>query len=653
MTWSQVPDPPADVARRSPIAPWALATVPLLVGFADPSSWRWWTVWALPLAIVLAALLGVGRRRPVLFVPAAAIGAAVLAASWHTVPGLIVAGIGTSGLVLWAWGLGVVALPAGRPSDPALHPAVAAAALGVATLLAGRLVVAAAVLAVGAALAALAVLVPEAATRLGARLAPLARLARAAVGVAARIVSAAADAVGRVVAAGAMVPVVVVVTVVWAIQRLTRHDALRSPAASGTDWSRRSGNDHAPLLAFSSVDLVDERPAPVRLARLAASVVALAVLAAVTIVVVDHRRSDPGDEQAIDRSVPTAAPTTVPTTGRCSTPPSEPILAAQPDAVALSCERLEAFAHATYRSSTGFRLADHRGSVVNIVDGERRTWAPPACSCPRLTVWWLGGSAAWGEGQRDLFTLPSMLAKAAWQDGIALDIRNFAMPTYTFNQEVHRLAELTTTETPPDLIVSYGGGNDLVFQALRASRGRAGDDSDIALLEQTFDDVLRHGIPVDPSKIEWTPDPQAVDESGTSEELNAVVTATADRYRRNLGLADRIAGSIDRPMVAVWQPLLAGSPAAAGQPGVVPEQLLAAFTTIDDDVRSQLPDQVIDLGATFQDTDHPVFFDLFHTGEDGAAIAAGVLYARLRASIDAARAAADRRAADGGPRSPD
>jgi len=64
---------------------------------------------------------------------------------------------------------------------------------------------------------------------------------------------------------------------------------------------------------------------------------------------------------------------------------------------------------------------------------------------------------------------------------------------------------------------------------------------------------------------------------------------------------------------------------------------------MDREARSALPSSVIDMGSTFEGATEPMFFDLFHTGERGAAIVADRLLARLGPLIADAQRQAERR----------
>ena len=639
MSWRQVPSPPATDHTPTRWLPIPLGTIPVLVASGDLTSPQgWWLGWGLPILAVNIAIVVVARWNRRARWLAGAAGFLTLALVLGGSAGWRVAAVAVGSALLW-----IHLLPEGPPAPARTRSVrlalVVAAASAVALIALPGLRAGAALLLVAAAAAGAAALAPSFLERLGLVLEPAARVAqRIGLGID-RGIRRAARPIGHVVAGIAMVPAALVICAMWVTHRVARHDPLRAPVAHRGDWVVRLGPDTSPQRLYASVSISDRRRWPARLAAVLASLIIIALMAGTIAWISPWDAGEADQAGSTDRGgAPTtpnepASPAGDPA---CGEPEPDPVLSGQPQYPELQCERATVFSQAEYRSATGFRLQDHEGEVINIEEGVRKTWRPPPCSCRRLTVWWLGGSAAWGEGQRDLWSLPSMVARAAWEEGFALDIENRAMPTFTFNQEVHLLAELTTTEDPPDLVVSYGGGNDLVFQALRYTRGRGEDTSDLALLEQTFDDVLRNGIPVDPAAIDWTKAPQEIDASLPDDVVDDLARSAMIRYERNLGLARRLTTSMDRPFVALWQPLLAGSSAEAGPADVVPADLLASFTRMQGQARDQLPAGVADLGGIYSEATEPVFYDLFHTGEQGAALAAPLVLDALRPTLQAA-----------------
>ena len=575
MNWAEVPALPRGPAHDGRWLPLLLGTAPLLVAIGDLTSPRGWVLgFALPIVLANLGIVLVAQRRLDLVAVTAPIALAALAVALGGEAGLKVAAVSVLGTVLWSFAL-VPGLEDHVPRAARRPTTLLTAAGSIALVITPGIQIGATVLAVAFAVALLTLVAPSSFAQAGERLEPAAAVARRAgrrLDVALRGVG---RFLGRLIAVLAMLPAALVIMIMWLVHRLVRYDPVASPTARPGDWVVRSGTDPVPERLYSGAPLADRRTPAARASGVAATFLVLAIVLLGALVVI--RRPDSSSEPPLASTEEPASTSGPDAPDDCPEPPADPVLSDQPQYRQLACERSIVFSRAEYRASTGFRLGDFAGEVINLEDGVRSNWRPPECRCTRLRVWWLGGSAAWGEGQRDLQSLPSMLARSAWDAGIALEIENRAMPTYTFNQEIHLLAELTTTQDPPDLVISYGGGNDLVFQALRQSQGAGEDDSDLVLLEQTFDDLLRNGIPVEPGRVEWTPTPNEIDAVFPAELAEELAALTVGRYARNLGLAERLAESIDTRFVAVWQPLLAGSSPQAGPPDAVPPGLLATF----------------------------------------------------------------------------
>lgn len=111
----------------------------------------------------------------------------------------------------------------------------------------------------------------------------------------------------------------------------------------------------------------------------------------------------------------------------------------------------------------GYRLGDSAGQYTNISDGERLSYRPSG-SGRRLSVWFFGGSALFGDGQRDAHTIPSEFARDAESAGILLDVHNYGRPATTMWEELELFQQLVGSGKKPDLVVFYDGFNDLVGQ---------------------------------------------------------------------------------------------------------------------------------------------------------------------------------------------
>ena len=111
-----------------------------------------------------------------------------------------------------------------------------------------------------------------------------------------------------------------------------------------------------------------------------------------------------------------------------------------------------------------WRRAPYQGEHIHIdANGIRRTWtdgeARGAASDP-LIVFAFGGSAMWGTGVRDDFTIPSFLARQLREKGVDSQITNFGEPGYVSTQEVILLLRQLQKGNIPDVAIFYDGAND-------------------------------------------------------------------------------------------------------------------------------------------------------------------------------------------------
>ena len=114
-------------------------------------------------------------------------------------------------------------------------------------------------------------------------------------------------------------------------------------------------------------------------------------------------------------------------------------------------------------SFLGYRLDSMTGQYTNVLRGERVSYQPSAGPRP-LSIWFFGGSALFGDGQRDQHTIPSEFARIAESAGIPVRVHNFGRPAVAMWQEVELFEQLVAAGKKPDLVVFYDGFNDLVGQ---------------------------------------------------------------------------------------------------------------------------------------------------------------------------------------------
>ena len=108
-----------------------------------------------------------------------------------------------------------------------------------------------------------------------------------------------------------------------------------------------------------------------------------------------------------------------------------------------------------------YRVADLPGPLVTVINGVRRTYRSAARidGQPRL-VFVFGGSATWGHGVRDEFTLPSWLARVAEEHGTTWDVRNYAESGWVNWQGIVYLLQKLADGERPDIVIFYSGVNE-------------------------------------------------------------------------------------------------------------------------------------------------------------------------------------------------
>lgn len=346
----------------------------------------------------------------------------------------------------------------------------------------------------------------------------------------------------------------------------------------------------------------------------ALAVVALVVAGAV--VVVDRPSGDqpPDDAEALfaqDTSVPWS---------------DLPALEGVDYADELMAEHL-AFGGDALRSSTvgDYVVADVAERYTNVTDGVRRSRAVPDCDCRPLVVWLLGGSAAFGIGQRDEHTIASELIRIAGEDGRSLDVRNMAVPGWTLWQEYQGLlARLALGTERPDLVVFYDGANDVAGAVFGAAAGQVDPTAPIVLQADDLKTLVESGS-------------ATVPDAAT---LRRIGEDAADRYRALQELVEPQLAAMGIDTAWFFQPDALTDPVqrrgldALYQPGTANRARTFSLDAAAEAASLRLAPDVHDLRHLFDGYDQPVFLDTVHTNEVGATVAAGAIYEVLGPQLD-------------------
>ena len=128
----------------------------------------------------------------------------------------------------------------------------------------------------------------------------------------------------------------------------------------------------------------------------------------------------------------------------------------------------EAEAEVSWSPYVQTRAAPRQGTHLNVDRfGQRVTVNPTPRKAERpLRVYLLGGSTAFGTGQRDVGTLASALARPLASVCEGVEVLNLGAPGHVFTQGVVELALRLRAGECPDVVIFYHGINE-VFSALQ------------------------------------------------------------------------------------------------------------------------------------------------------------------------------------------
>lgn len=110
-----------------------------------------------------------------------------------------------------------------------------------------------------------------------------------------------------------------------------------------------------------------------------------------------------------------------------------------------------------------WRIRAHRGQHINVDStGNRHTWNSTSTPSPsQLRIFMFGGSALWGIGARDEFTIPSLVSKRlARQTTTGVRVTNFGEIGWVNTQEIIALMLELRRGNVPDIVVFYDGANE-------------------------------------------------------------------------------------------------------------------------------------------------------------------------------------------------
>jgi lysophospholipase L1-like esterase len=286
---------------------------------------------------------------------------------------------------------------------------------------------------------------------------------------------------------------------------------------------------------------------------------------------------------------------------------------------------------------TYYRSQPFAGRYTNVgADGLRRTWnrTPPPDDPRAIEIDVFGGSTAWGYGERDESTIPSLLSRALGDAGLAVRVENRAELGHVTTQEVIALLRSLRGRRPPRVVVFYDGFNDVMslLRNRRAGLTTAEEDRASAVYLRDRVDMLLAALAQHSGLMRlrrYTPPPPA-GQPQLAAPLDAneapLVAELVEVYATNVRVveeAGRIAGF---EPIFFWQPTLR-SPKRKLSPwelkmlgfmgGYTAELHERVQQALRHDPRLAADPRFHDLDDAFADVTEPLFIDRAHLNEAG------------------------------------
>lgn len=271
-----------------------------------------------------------------------------------------------------------------------------------------------------------------------------------------------------------------------------------------------------------------------------------------------------------------------------------------------------------------FRRSPFHGDYINVDQkGVRATWnETPAPSPTQIKITVLGGSALWGTGARDDFTIPSALSKKLAANNIDTFVTNLGEGGYVSTQELLTLLLELRQGNVPDVVIFYDGAND-IFSAFQ--QGVAGIPQNEYNRAAEFNQINWRGAVLEKLSlyrafaglIARTRPPR------TDQANVALANDVLDVYAANLRIVESLAKTYGFTVAYFWQPTIYNKKnLSVWEKGQINRYGEAQFFQQSDQLLKQrnLSDvypNFHELTNIFGDDPNTVFIDLFHISEAG------------------------------------
>lgn len=296
-----------------------------------------------------------------------------------------------------------------------------------------------------------------------------------------------------------------------------------------------------------------------------------------------------------------------------------------------------------------WRHEPFEGQYINVItDGLRKTWQKKEKKVDKREIYRIfvfGGSAIWGFGCRDDFTIPSQLSKMlANNEKARVEITNFGELGYVSTQEVIALILELKKGNIPDLVVFYDGANDAfsAFQNTQAGipQNEINRAEGLSLVnDKSFrDNYSRKNLleSITTYKLAKSFNQKLFKENCKENYLPSeeLLNEAVDAYTSNIELVDKLGSEYGFKALFYWQPLISYKRKLSPEEELQKNRQLPGNNLFSEMLYSKISyseklkknNNFHDLSKLFQDYLEPYFLDNCHLNEQGNKIISEQIY---------------------------
>jgi len=297
-----------------------------------------------------------------------------------------------------------------------------------------------------------------------------------------------------------------------------------------------------------------------------------------------------------------------------------------------------------YRTFLGWAREEFHGEYINIDStGMRATWNPDDYNEEPSTIFVFGGSAIWGTGARDEFTIPSLISRHLNKGDLKFKVYNFGESGYSLSQEVIRLTLLLKEGNRPDFVIFYDGAND-VYRAYQSGRADSIQNeielekklkmSNLQKITSGIGGALKNNSNIITAAVRirdgvMNSDVQFQEVAAHYEraELDKLARDVSLEYMKNHSLIRNLSAAYGFKYITLWQP------SAFTKNNLTNEEMSSDLRISDDSlaylyvkatefVTGEALENFVDFSDVLNDSEGSLFFDFVHISEEGNDIVA-------------------------------